>query len=497
MSFVRAVSIAIPSWVEIHGRPVHTSIVRDPAPGAVRFVVGGPEGNRTAVHTEDVLAMISENYDYWARELGVARSLWPDAYWGENLTISGLREHQLRIGDRLAIGTSAIFEVTSPRIPCFKLSWRLSQPDSFLSRLTESGLTGFYLRVRSTGEVMAGDSVVLESPYPENITVADLSRLLHDPSADVERLRHALLTPGLGHQARGMISQRIVHLTDGLRVRRGRWVGWRRFRVTGSIMETPEVRSFILQPADTVPIAEYRAGQFLLIRLRTSDGRLISRPWSLSDYEEGGRSYRLTIRHSPGGQGSHHMHTGIRVGDEIEARSPAGAFVLDRSTIFRVTLISAGIGITPLVSMLKAHATRTDLTPLAWIHSARNGSAYALRGDVDRVMQAKPTFRSMTLYTSPRPEDRLGLDYDLPGRLTPERLTAFLGDGYRCSPFGRAARRTWERTAGPPGPILPCRGHWSACRPVRWPGGCGRRRAFVAAESARILLGETAPPLHT
>jgi MOSC domain-containing protein YiiM len=278
----------MPRLVEVHGRPILTSIIRDPAAGAVKFGYGGPEGNRTAVHTEEVLATVSENYDHWARELGVPRESWPYAYWGENLTISGVNEHRLRIGDRLTIGKSAIFEVTSPRIPCFKLSWRLGQPDSFLSRLIQSGLTGFYLKVLTPGDVIAGDAVVLDSPHPDSITVGDLSRLLHDPSADVERLRHALATPGLGRQATGMLAHRIVHLTDGARVRRGRWTGWRRFRVADVIAETDEVRSFKLQSGDSEPIAEYRAGQFLLIRFRTPDGRLMSRPWSLSDYEEGG-----------------------------------------------------------------------------------------------------------------------------------------------------------------------------------------------------------------
>jgi ferredoxin-NADP reductase len=131
------------------------------------------------------------------------------------------------------------------------------------------------------------------------------------------------------------------------------------------------------------------------------------------------------------------MHTRVRVGDELEVRSPAGAFVLDRSTLFRVTLLSAGIGDTPLVSMLKAHAARTDISPLVWIHSSKNGSTYALRSDVDQVLRANPLFRSLVLYTAPQPEDRLGVDYDQPGRLTAERLTSFLGNSYRCSPFWR------------------------------------------------------------
>ena len=381
--------------------------------------------------------MASENYDYWTAHLGIERDAWPNVFWGENLTLSGVNEDRLRIGDRLSIGGTAVFEVTSPRIPCFKLSWRLGQPESFLSELVQSGRTGFYLRVTSPGPVGAGDPVAVESAHPDNITVADLSRLLHDASASVDRLREILSLPGLGRQAREMLSLRITHLTDGARVRRGRWSGWRRFRVVESRAETPEDRSFILQPVDREPIAEYRAGQFLQVRVPTTDGPLITRPWSLSDYAEGGNSYRVTIRHALGGQGSSHMHTRVRAGDELDVRSPSGAFVLDRSTPFRVILISAGIGITPLLSMLKAHAARVDASPLAWIHSCRNGSTYALRAEVEQVLRDQPHFRSLTLFTAPRPGELRGSDYDETGRLTSQRLTTFLGDAYRCSPFGR------------------------------------------------------------
>ena len=455
MPVVRAVSSSRPRHIEIHGRPVLTSIVREPAAAPIHFGLGGPEGNQTAVHTEDVLATVSENYDYWTAHLRIRRDAWPDAFWGENLTLSGVSEHRLRIGDRLRIGPNAVFDVTSPRIPCFKLSWRLGQPESFLSVLTQSGRTGFYLKVTNPGRVGSGDTVVVESPYPDNITVADLSRLLHDTTASIEQLRATLSMNGLGRQAREMLSHRITHLTDGARVRRGRWTGWRRFRVTETRAESAEIRSFVLQPTDHQPIADYRAGQFLQIRLPREDGPPITRPWSLSDYAEGGSSYRVTIRHAPGGQGSSHMHTHVHEGVELDVRSPSGAFVLDRSTVFRVTLISAGIGITPLLSMLKAHAARADAPPLAWIHSSRNGATYALRPEVDRILGDHPNFSSLTLFTDPRPQDLHGRDYDQSGRLSPERLTTFLGATYRLSPFGRDIELPSQAGAfyicGPPG----------------------------------------------
>lgn len=414
-----------------------TSIVRAPYPGALRFDRGGPAGNRTAVHTEDVLATISENYEFWTRELGVAREAWPPCFWGENLTLSGLSEHTLRIGDRLLIGASAVLEVTSPRIPCTKLSWRLGQPESFLRTLVNSGLTGFYLRVSAPGEITAGDPVTLESPNPDSITVAELSRLLHDESIGIEQLQAALATPGLGAQASAMLRHRITHLTDGARCRQGRWHGWRPFVVSAIAHEAEDVRSFELRPKDGEPLAQYRAGQFLAVRLQTSAGKMVTRTWSLSDYDETGAAYRLTIRRNPTGLGSAHMHDYGKVGDTVDVRSPAGVFALDRSTVFRVVLISAGIGVTPLFSMLKAHAAREDAPPLLWIHSTRHGGTHALRAEADYIIRNNPHFRSHVVYTAPRSQDRNSIDYDSSGRLTSGLISQLLGENYICRPFGR------------------------------------------------------------
>ncbi|MDP9051678.1 MAG: MOSC domain-containing protein, partial [Acidobacteriota bacterium] len=437
MAKVIAVSVSIPQVVDIGGRPMTTSIVRDPYPGALRFDRGGPVGNRTAVHTEHALATISENYDFWTRELGVAREAWPPCFWGENLTVSGLSEHTLRIGDRLTIGATAVLEVTSPRIPCIKLSWRLGQPESFLRTLVNSGLTGFYLRMLNPGEISADDPVTLDSPHPGNITVAELSRLLHDDSIDVERLKRTLATPALGDQASSMLRHRITHLTDGLRCREGRWQGWRPFVVSDIVDEVADVRSFTLRPKDGDALAQYRAGQFLAVRLQTSAGRTFTRTWSLSDYDEKGTAYRLTIRRAPKGQGSAHLHDLAKVGDTLDVRSPAGAFALDRSTVFRVVLISAGIGVTPLLAMLKAHAAREDGPPLLWIHSTRHGATHTLRTEANQIMRDNPQFRSHVVYTAPRTEDRNGIDYDSAGRLTSERISQVLGANYSCRPFGR------------------------------------------------------------
>lgn len=437
MPFVIAVSTSIPRMIDIRGRSTLTSIVRAPQPGPLWFAAGGPEGNQTAVHTEDALATNAESYDYWARELGVPRGQWADCYWGENLMLSGLDEHTLRIGDRLEIGPEAVFEVTSPRNPCFKLAWRLGQPDSFLHGLVESGRTGFYLRVVVPGDVRAGDQIVARSPATAGITVAELSRLLHEEAPDPNRLAAALTAPALGRQASTMIRNRIDQMTEGVRCRRGRWTGWRSFTVKEITRETSEVRSVRLEPADRGELAEFRAGQFLTVRLPAEAGHPVTRTWSLSDYDEGGATYRLTVRRTEGGRGSVYLHDAVSVGDVVDVRCPAGAFTLDRNTFFRIALISAGIGVTPLLAMLKAHARRPEPPPLLWIHSTQGGRTHVLRGEVEAILRAHPQFKAHINYTAPGPEDRPGVHYHQAGRLTPDRLMQLLGSKYVLRPFGR------------------------------------------------------------
>lgn len=437
MPFVTATSKSVPQLIEIGGRPTLTSIVREPQPGPLRFDLGGPEGNRTAVHTEEVLATTRETYTYWSKQLDIRRDRWPDCFWGENLTLSGLDEPTLAIGDRLEIGRATVFEVTSPRIPCFKLAWRLGQPENFLRALVKSGRTGFYLRVIAPGQVTAGDEVTLIRCGRSAPTVAEISLLLHEEGVDPERLRMALATPALGRQAATMLRNRIIQLTEGTRSRRGRWSGWRRFTVSGITQESATTRSFFLKSADGAELAQSRPGQFLAVRLPLAAGRPLVRTWSLSDYAEAASDYRITVRRQSGGRGSTYLHDNVKIGDVVEARSPTGGFVLDRSTICRITLISAGIGVTPLVAMLKAHALRNDPPPLLWIHSTRNRRAHVLHSEVEAILRAHPRFSSHIRYTAPGPEDVAGIHFDEVGRLTPERLIDIVGENYSCSPFGR------------------------------------------------------------
>lgn len=438
-SRVVALSIGKPKWEDVRGHQVFTSIVRDASPDPLYFGPDGLAGNATAVHTEQVLAFSAEHYDYWAEHLGVARGDWGLCHWGENLTVLGFDENVLRIGDVLEIGPQARFEVTGPRNPCFKLAWRLGQPDSVLRPMVEKGFIGFYLSVLTPGLVTPGDKVVLTSPDPTAITVGDLARLLMGlGEATPDLLRRVVTLPALGGQARGMVSKKLTSIEDSERLKIGRWKGWRAFDVVETADEARDIRSFELAPVDGEPVAPYRAGQFLTVRLSGSEaGDAISRAWSLSDYQDHPQSYRVTIKRENPGAGSAWMH-GITVpGRRVLVRPPAGRFTLDRGGFMRTVLISAGIGITPMLAMAKAHALRGDeAPPLLWLHVSRNGATHVRAREIDMLLKEQRYDRRI-FYTDPRAEDVRGADYDEAGRLTAERLAKIVSSNYVIEPFGR------------------------------------------------------------
>jgi uncharacterized protein len=437
-SSVIALSRAHPVPTDIRGRQIMTSIVRDPIPGPLQIGPEGPVDNSTAVHTEHTLAFPADHYDFWARELGVPREAWNWAWWGENLTVDGVDEEMLRIGDVVKIGTAS-FQVTSPRIPCFKVAWRVGQPDTFLLRMMETGRVGFHLAVLEPGVVSLGDAIELLSPRPESITVADLSRLLlSNAIEDVEKLKATLALPALGKKAAGAVRRRIALIEDRERMRIGRWRGWRAFILAKVDDEIEGVRSFYLRPDDNEPLAPPAPGQFLTIKTELKGEPDLVRTWSISDVDLEHRLYRVTIKAIEGGAGSRRMHEHLRVGDVIWSRPPAGQFVLDRAGHRRIALLSAGIGVTPMMMMLKGYIERGQgAPPLVWLQVATNGRTHPFKAEISASLARIPDVRRIIYYTRPDQTDIRDIDYDRVGRPTAEDLRDIFGSTYPLNPFGR------------------------------------------------------------
>lgn len=197
----------------------------------------------------------------------------------------------------------------------------------------------------------------------------------------------------------------------------GGWRGGRAFRVARKVRESEEITSFHLQPVDGGAILDFIPGQYIGLRLEL-DGEEVRRNYSLSAGPDG-REYRISVKREPGGRVSNHLHDRVGEGDQLELFIPAGEFTLNHSRK-PLVLISAGVGITPLMTMLEAavHGGR----PIRFIHCARHAGVQAFAARVDELAAAHPQLQRFYCFDEARPGDGA----DAHGRLTLERLKAWL-----------------------------------------------------------------------
>jgi MOSC domain-containing protein YiiM len=194
-----SLNVGLPRDVIWKGKSVTTSIFKNPVAGRVKLKTLNLDGDRQSdltvhggVH-KAVYAYPSEHYDYWRRELG--RTELPWGMFGENLTVDGLFEDELNIGDRVRIGTAEL-AITQPRLPCYKLAVKFGR-DDIIKRFLESRRTGFYFAVLKEGDVGAGDSIEFISRDANELKVAGVTRLYLDGQNDLEGLQRALRVDAL------------------------------------------------------------------------------------------------------------------------------------------------------------------------------------------------------------------------------------------------------------------------------------------------------------
>jgi MOSC domain-containing protein YiiM len=189
-----SVNVGRPRTVLWRGRPVTTAIFKEPVPGRVpvRWLNLECDGQADlSVHggrDKAVYAYPAEHYAAWGREL--PDLVLPPGMFGENLTVEGLREDDVHVGDRLRFG-SAEGVITQPRLPCYKLAVRFGR-DDMVKRFLASGRSGFYLAVIREGDVAAGDPVEVLGRDPHGVTVADVVQLYVRDKRNVATLRRAI-----------------------------------------------------------------------------------------------------------------------------------------------------------------------------------------------------------------------------------------------------------------------------------------------------------------
>jgi ferredoxin-NADP reductase/MOSC domain-containing protein YiiM len=385
-----------------------------------------------------------DSYGYWERELG--RRDFSYGQFGENFTVEGLPDAEVCIGDRFRIG-SALFEVSQPRVTCYRVGIRLDDPQ-MPAKLVAHHRPGFYFRVLEEGEVGSGDEIMKVADGPERMSVAAIDAVLYLKGHTPEQLERALRIPALSEGWRGSFRAILQdEATDsatkgnpGLAPPAGPppgWPGFRPLRVSQIERESSGIKSLTLVPADDLPLVASLPGQFVVLRLQPQQGGpAVLRNYSLSDLPATDH-YRVSIKQEVNGVASTFVHTHIKVGDVVDVAAPRGNFTLKPGDN-PVVLLSAGVGATPVLAMLHKLASDDSRREIWWLFGARNREEHPFAEESRALVQRLAHGKSHIWYSQPRPEDRPGVDFDWPGRIKGEefkRLGVPLdADFYLCGP---------------------------------------------------------------
>ena len=448
MARLLSVNVGSPREVTWKGKTVRTAVWKLPVAGRSMVRKLNIEGDAQADlaghggEQRAVLVYQMDSYHYWERFL--ERNDFDFGQFGENFTVEGLADDEVCIGDRYRIG-GAVFEVTQPRVTCYRVGIRMNEP-RMPALLVAHHRPGFYLRVLEEGSVAAGDEIVKIADGPEKVTVAEIDALLYLPGHPREPLQRALRIPALskGWQTsfEALLQQSNSEAIVGnpglvAEEQTPAWPGFREMRVEHIHKESASVTSFFLKPIDGTPLPRFLPGQFVALRLPVeADKPAIVRSYSLSDMLASDR-FRISVKRELDGAGSSFLLSRIREGDVLEVSAPRGEFTL-RSGKNAVVLVSAGIGATPVISMLDAIVAENSKREVWWIYGARNGSEHPFAQEVRSLLKQLPRARSHILYSRPESTDHIGSDFDTQGRIDVTLLQRIGvpsdGEFYLCGP---------------------------------------------------------------
>ncbi len=426
MARLVSVNVGMPKDVDWHGKTVHTGIWKTPVDGPVtvrRLNIDGDGQGDLAGHGGEQRAVMvyqTESYDYWKSYFG--RDDLRPGHFGENFTVDGLSDRDVCIGDRYRID-EAEFEVTQPRVTCFRVGMRFGEPE-MPNLLVSHHRPGFYFRVLTEGRVQAGDAIVRTRRGRHALSVVDVDALLYLPDRDIDQLRKIVEVPALSsgwqQSFRDMLAAHesaAVPTAPQIGVEPG-WSGFRRLRVAATHRESPTVLSIELEPIDHSTLPTPHPGQYLTIKIPDAGDPPPLRSYSLSG-DPGAGHYRISVKREAHGVVSQWLHTHTRAGSVVEAAAPRGEFCLVEDSS-PVVLLSAGIGATPVLAMAHALGAAQSRREIWWLHTTRNAESHAFAAEVTTLIESLPHAQQHVFYTGGDGAD----SFIIRGRLNRESITA-------------------------------------------------------------------------
>ncbi|WP_343560029.1 FAD-binding oxidoreductase [Kiloniella sp. b19] len=190
--------------------------------------------------------------------------------------------------------------------------------------------------------------------------------------------------------------------------------------------ESEQVTSFYLGSQSGAPLPPFKPGQHLPLELKIPGTTLsLSREYSLSGPQDLG-CYRISVKREEGGVGSNYLHDHFEPGQSLQSYKPSGDFTLPETG--PVTLISAGVGITPMMAALHTLIRDPLQRPVHFIHIARNGRSYPFREEIEKLATLRDDVRTTTVLTRPDEEDTATAKHDFSGRLSAPELADLVGN---------------------------------------------------------------------
>ena len=444
-----SVNVGLPRDVTWNGKTVRTAVWKAAVTGRrmVRKLdidgdaqadLSGHGGEQRAVFVYQI-----DSYHYWEQFLG--RRDFTFGQFGENFTVEALLDNEVCVGERYRIG-GAMFEVSQPRVTCYRVGIRMNEP-RMPALLVAHHRPGFYFRVLQEGEVGAGDDIVKIADGPERMTVAETDALLYLPGHTREQLQRVLRIPALSKGWQGSfqamlqqdLSPKTAEGNPGLAFEEQppAWPGFRQMRVATINKESDSVTSFVLSPVDGQPLPLFQAGQFVVLRLLVDPGKApVIRSYSLSDLPAADH-FRISVKSELNGIGSSFLCNRAREGDVLDVSAPRGSFTLHPSQK-PVVLLSAGVGATPVMSMLHSLAAEGSQRAIWWIYGARNRADHPFAEESRSLLKQLSQGRAYIVYSRPAAIDQVGTDFDAPGHIDThllEKIGVPQGsDFYLCGP---------------------------------------------------------------